>query len=67
MTSHRYESTIKIPCSACDSITIKSFGWVKEHNHISCKCGASINLNTQELKIEMALIDLAIAFPEVAI
>ena len=55
------DTAIRIPCFNCSTMIVKPMEWVKNHNCISCKCGTSIDLNTQQLKSEIAIDELSYA------
>ena len=61
MFSQLSDTAIRIPCFNCSAMIVKPMQWVKSHNRISCKCGTSVNLNTQQLKSEIAIDELSYA------
>lgn len=50
MISLLSDTAIRIRCSNCNCMVVKSMKWVKSHNRIACICGTSVNLNNQQLK-----------------
>ena len=53
-----------IPCPACSNETEKTIGWIKTHDHFTCRCGGVVTLQSDEIlgkirEAESAIADLS--------
>lgn len=57
------DAKIEIPCADCGKKHVKTLGWCKRYQKITCQCGLTITLdlsefNRSEGKVNKALKDL---------
>lgn len=52
---------IQLPCKQCGRVMKKTVGWVKRNMEFTCRCGAVIRLDADEVGREFAKIDRALA------
>ncbi|MEA3641875.1 MAG: hypothetical protein VBE63_18340 [Lamprobacter sp.] len=52
---------IEIPCENCCRKIKKSIGWIKSHRQLTCGCGATIILDTNQFKTEIAKVERSLA------
>ena len=39
-----------IPCPTCSKKTEKTIGWIKTHDHFTCRCGGVVTLDSDEVR-----------------
>jgi hypothetical protein len=48
------DQTVEIPCPGCGEKAAKTIGWLKNHSHYSCGCGANITLESEQFRSGLA-------------
>ncbi len=48
---------IDIPCERCGRKTKKRIGWIKRHREFTCRCGAQIVLDADQVVREIARVE----------
>ncbi|WP_043316611.1 hypothetical protein [Microbulbifer sp. HZ11] len=47
------DAEISVPCPQCSHETVKTIGWLKTQNQLTCLCGATIMVDAKEALSEI--------------